>query len=52
VYDMVFFSSGGRTTHKAYISGSPYVLRMTDYKKGEWTKTWDDKYKAFKENNF
>jgi deoxyribodipyrimidine photolyase-related protein len=52
VYDMVFFSSGGRTTHKAYISGSPYVLRMTDYPKGEWTKTWDEKYKAFKNNFF
>ena len=52
VYDMVFFSSGGRTTHKAYISGSAYVLRMTNYKKGQWTKIWDDKYKSFKKKIF
>jgi len=48
VYDMVFFSTGGSTTHKAYISSSNYVLKMSDYKKGDWATEWDKKYTEFK----
>lgn len=52
VYDMVFFSTGGKTTHKAYISGSPYIRRMTNYSNGEWTKRWDDLYNQFRGKHF
>ena len=52
VYDMVFFSTGGKTTHKAYISSSKYVLEMSDYEKGDWTNTWDGLYRQFVKSNF
>ena len=52
VYDMVFFSTGGKTTHKAYISGSPYIRRMTNYQKGDWTKRWDALYQKFRKKHF
>lgn len=29
---------------KPYISGSSYILRMSDYPKGEWCETWDGLY--------
>jgi deoxyribodipyrimidine photolyase-related protein len=52
VYDMVFYSTGGATTHKAYISSSKYVLKMSNYQKGKWTSDWDTKYRQFKEKFF
>lgn len=52
VYDMVFFSTGGKTTHKAYITSSNYVRKMSDYPKGEWTDEWDRMYRAFKKRHF
>lgn len=48
VYDMVFFSTGGSTTHKAYISSSNYVRKMSNFKPGPWIEIWDEKYRAFK----
>lgn len=52
VYDMVFFSTGGSTTHKAYISSSNYILKMSNFTKGPWMKVWDEKYRSFKNNQF
>lgn len=26
---------------KPYISGSNYIMKMSDYKKGDWQLTWD-----------
>ena len=52
VYDMVFFVSGGATMRRPYISSSNYILKMSNYKKGEWSAIWDKKYKNFlKKNN-
>jgi len=48
VYDMVWFSTGGSTTHKAYISSSNYIRKMSDFKNGSWVNTWDKKYQSFK----
>ena len=45
VYDMVFYSTGGKTSYKPYLSSSKYILRMSNYKKGEWSKVWDVLYK-------
>ena len=52
VYDMVFFSTGGETTHKAYISSSNYILKMSNYERGKWTDEWDNRYKDFKKEFF
>ena len=41
VYGMVQFADGGLMTTKPYISGSNYVLKMSDYKKGSWCEIWD-----------
>ena len=54
VYGMSQFADGGLMSTKPYISGSNYIVKMSDYKKGEWCKTWDalfwnfmDKQRAF-----
>lgn len=41
VYGMSQFADGGIMSTKPYISGSNYVLKMSDYKKGEWSDIWD-----------
>ena len=44
VLDMVFCVSGGQTMRKPYISSSNYILKMSNYQKGEWSDTWDNAY--------
>jgi len=41
VYGMTQFADGGLITTKPYISGSNYILKMSDFPKGAWTATWD-----------
>ena len=41
VYGMSQFADGGLLATKPYISGSNYILKMSDYKKGEWCAVWD-----------
>lgn len=41
VYGMSQFADGGIMSTKPYISGSNYVLKMSDYPKGEWCEVWD-----------
>lgn len=41
VYGMSQFADGGLMSTKPYISGSNYVIKMSDYKKGPWQETWD-----------
>lgn len=47
VYGMGQFSDGGIFATKPYISGSNYVLKMSDYKKGEWCEIWDALFWSF-----
>ena len=54
VYGMGLFSDGGIFATKPYICGSNYLLKMSDYRKGEWCDTVDglywrfiDKHRAF-----
>lgn len=47
VFGMGQFSDGGIFATKPYISGSNYVLKMSDYKKGEWCEVWDGLYWRF-----
>lgn len=41
VYGMSQFADGGLMATKPYISGSNYLMKMSDYKKGEWQAIWD-----------
>lgn len=47
VLDMVFCVSGGETMRKPYISSSNYILKMSQYKKGEWSDEWDETFREF-----
>jgi deoxyribodipyrimidine photolyase-related protein len=48
IYGMTQFADGGLMTTKPYISGSNYILKMSDWKDStipatgdKWTETWD-----------
>jgi len=41
VYAMSQHACGGTITTKPYFSGSNYVLKMSNFKKGEWSVIWD-----------
>jgi deoxyribodipyrimidine photolyase-related protein len=41
VYGMSQFADGGLMATKPYISGSNYVMKMSNYKKGDWQLIWD-----------
>ena len=41
VYGMSQFADGGLMATKPYISGSNYLMKMSDYKKGDWQNIWD-----------
>jgi deoxyribodipyrimidine photolyase-related protein len=47
VYGMSQFADGGIMSTKPYFSGSNYILKMSDFGKGEWSKTWDALYWRF-----
>jgi deoxyribodipyrimidine photolyase-related protein len=47
VYGMTQFADGGLMTTKPYISGSNYIMKMSDYEKGDWQKTWDGLFWRF-----
>ncbi len=47
VYSMSQFADNGLITTKPYISGSNYILKMSDYKKGPWCNVWDGLYWRF-----
>ena len=44
VYAMSQHADGGSITTKPYFSGSNYVIKMSHYKKGEWSDIWDALY--------
>jgi deoxyribodipyrimidine photolyase-related protein len=47
VYGMGLFSDGGIFATKPYICGSNYLLKMSDYPKGDWCDTVDGLYWRF-----
>lgn len=47
VYGMSQFADGGIMSTKPYISGSNYLMKMSDYKKGPWCEIWDALYWRF-----
>jgi deoxyribodipyrimidine photolyase-related protein len=47
VYGMSQFADGGLMATKPYISGSNYLLKMSDFPKGDWQKVWDGLFWRF-----
>jgi deoxyribodipyrimidine photolyase-related protein len=41
VYGMSQFADGGIFATKPYISGSNYILKMSDFEKGSWCEVWN-----------
>ena len=50
VYGMSQFSDGGVMSSKPYISSSNYILKMSNFKKGNWQETWDGLFWNFLNN--
>ena len=51
IYGMSQFADGGLMASKPYISGSSYVLKMSNYKKGNWCIIWDALFWNFMNNH-
>ena len=47
VYGMTQFADGGLMSTKPYISGSNYLMKMSDYEKGSWQQVWDGLFWRF-----
>ena len=47
VFGMSQHADGGLMTTKPYISGSSYVLKMSDFGRGPWCAVWDALYWRF-----
>ncbi len=47
VYGMSQYADGGLITTKPYICGSNYILKMSNYKRGDWCEIWDGLYWRF-----
>ncbi|GGC13547.1 cryptochrome/photolyase family protein [Dyadobacter sediminis] len=47
VYGMSQFADGGLMATKPYISSSNYLMKMSDFQKGEWQQIWDGLFWRF-----
>ncbi len=47
VYGMSQFADGGLMATKPYISGSNYLMKMSDFPKGNWQSVWDGLFWRF-----
>jgi deoxyribodipyrimidine photolyase-related protein len=47
VYGMSQYADGGVIITKPYVSSSNYILKMSNYPKGEWTEIWDGLFWRF-----
>ena len=47
IYGMSQYADGGVMTTKPYVSSSNYILKMSNYPKGEWTEIWDGLFWRF-----
>lgn len=54
IYGMSQFADGGMMSTKPYISGSNYLMKMGNFKKGNWQLIWDGLFWRFmdKHRNF
>jgi deoxyribodipyrimidine photolyase-related protein len=51
VYGMSQFADGGIFATKPYLSGSNYIRKMSDFKKGPWCEVWDGLFWTFVEDH-
>ena len=51
VYGMSQFADGGLFATKPYISGSSYLMKMSDYPKADWQPIWDALFWRFMDVN-
>ncbi|MGL4631623.1 MAG: cryptochrome/photolyase family protein [Leadbetterella sp.] len=51
VYGMSQFADGGLMSTKPYISGSNYILKMSNFKPGDWQNVWDALFWRFMDKN-
>ncbi|MEO1032231.1 MAG: cryptochrome/photolyase family protein [Bacteroidota bacterium] len=47
VYGMSLYADGGLMSTKPYISSSNYIMKMSNYTKGDWQSTWDGLFWTF-----
>ena len=47
VYGMALHADGGLVTTKPYVGGSNYLLKMGDFKRGDWCADWDALFWTF-----
>lgn len=47
IYGMSQYADGGKIVTKPYVSGSNYLLKMSNYPRGEWTEIWDGLFWRF-----
>ncbi|MCE2982295.1 MAG: cryptochrome/photolyase family protein [Parachlamydia sp.] len=47
VYGMSQYAGGGSIVTKPYVSSANYLLKMSDYPKGEWCEVWDGLFWRF-----
>jgi len=51
VYGMSQFADGGLMATKPYISGSNYLMKMSNHSKGAWQERWDALFWRFMHTN-
>ena len=51
VYGMSQFADGGLFASKPYISGSNYIMKMSNYEPGKWQEIWDGLFWRFMDIN-
>jgi deoxyribodipyrimidine photolyase-related protein len=51
VYGMSQYADGGLMSTKPYFSSSNYILKMSDFGKGDWCQKWDDLFWDFIEKH-
>lgn len=47
IFGMSQYADGGMITTKPYISSSNYILKLSNYPKGDWTDIWDGLFWRF-----
>jgi deoxyribodipyrimidine photolyase-related protein len=47
VYSMTLWADGGLTMRKPYISGDGYIMKMSNYSKGDWNEKWNAVFHHF-----
>lgn len=52
VYSMALYADGGLLTTKPYIASSNYIVKMSDFKKGDWCEIFDSLFWNFVGTHF